>query len=134
MTEAEVIEALSDRFRDMWPTLSAIPFTLENEIDDSVEQYIRVEVVPTVRRQVTQGSEGGRKFEMRGNVFVQIFGPVNVGAKPLYVIADLVRTVYEGFRIAEELTTYAGSTRPSPTDAVWAMVTVTIPYIAEELR
>jgi hypothetical protein len=134
VTEAEVIEALAQHWRDTWPALSVVPFTFDNEIADSAEQYARVSFVPTVRSQATMGTEGARRFHMRGQIFVQLFGPVNVGVKSLYELADKAREVFEATRIADEITTYAGSTRQSPSDGVWSMVTVTIPYLAEELR
>lgn len=134
MTEAQAIEALTQRWIDAWPGLSAVPYTFDNEIADSADSYVRVSFVHTVRAQQTMGSDGGRKFESRGYIFVQLFGPVNVGMKTLAELADKARSVYEGRRLAEELTTYAGSTRESPTDGRWAMRTITIPFAYEELR
>lgn len=134
MTEAQAIEALTQHWIDTWPGLSAVPFTFDNEIADSAASYVRVSFVPTVRAQRTMGTEGGRQFSNRGQVFVSLFGPVNVGVKALYELAAHVRTVYEAQRIADEILTYAGSTRRSPSDGVWEMVTVTIPYWFDELR
>jgi len=134
VTEAQAIEALTQRWIDAWPGLSAVPYTFDNEIADSADSYVRVSFVHTVRRQATLGSDGGRKFESRGYVFVQLFGAVNVGVKTLAELADKTRSVYEGRRLAEELTTYAGSTRESPSDGRWAMRTITIPFAYEELR
>ena len=74
MTEAEVIEALSQHWRDNWPTLSPVPFTFDNEVGDGAEQYVRVSFAPLTRTQATMGTEGARKFQMRGVIFVQLFG------------------------------------------------------------
>jgi hypothetical protein len=133
VTEAQVIEVLTQRWVDTWPGLSAVPFTFDNEIADGAESYARVSFVPTVRNQATMGDVGGRRFEMRGQIFVSLFGPVNVGVKALYELAGHVRTVYEALNISG-IHTYAGSTRRSPSDGVWDQVTVTIPYLADEVR
>ncbi len=133
MTEAEAIDALAQHWIDEWPSLSAIPFTFDNEIADGAAQYVRVSFVPTVRNQATMGTEGGRKFQMRGQIFVQLFGAVNVGGKPLFELAGKVRQVYEARNI-DGIHTYAGTTRQTPSDGVWAMATVTVPYLVEELR
>lgn len=134
MTEAQAIEALSQHWIDTWPGLSAVPFTFDNEVADGAVSYVRVSFVPLVRSQATMGTEGGRKFQMRGQIFVSLFGLVNVGVKPLLELADKVRTVYEARRIANEIHTYAGSTRRNASDGVWDMISVTVPYLVEELR
>lgn len=134
MTEAQAIEAMTQHWLDNWPLEATVPTTFDNEIRDGAARYARVSFVPTVRSQATMGTEGARKFHSRGEIFVQLFGPVNAGVKPLYELAGEARKVYEATRIAGEITTYAGSTRRSPSDGVWDMVTVSIPYLFEELR
>jgi len=133
VTEAEAIEALTQHWIDTWPGLSAVPFTFDNEVADGAASYVRVSFVPLTRNQATMGDVGGRRFEMRGQVVVQLFGPVNVGVKPLYELAGKVRTVFEARNI-DGIHTYAGATRRTPSDGVWDMVTVTVPYLAEEIR
>lgn len=137
MTEAQALELMTQRWLDAWPALQptlANAVVFDNEVLDSLDTWIRVSFVHTIRRQQTMGTEGGRKFESRGNISVQLFGPINVGVKQLATLADDVRAVYEGRRLAEELTTYAGSSREGPTDGRWAMRMVTIPFVYEELR
>lgn len=137
MTEAEAIEALTQHWLDTWPALQptlADAVVFDNEVLDSLDTWIRVSFVHTIRRQQTMGTEGGRKYESRGNISVQLFGPIDVGVKQLAGFADDVRKVYEGRRLADELTTYAGSSREGPSDGRWAMRIVTIPFVYEELR
>ena len=135
MTEAQALEALTQRWITAWPALNPlVPFGFDGEVSDSADVYARISFVHTTRQQQTMGSEGARKWESRGYVFVQLFGAVNAGVKPLAELADDVRTVYEGRRLADELTTYAGSTRESPSDGRWMIRTITIPFAYEELR
>jgi hypothetical protein len=135
--EAEALELMSRHFLDEWPALQpglVDAVTFDNEVFEGRDTWLRVSFVHTVRVQQTMGSQGGRKFESRGYVFVQLFGPTDVGVKQLAELADDVREVFEGRRLADELTTYAGSSREGPSDGRWATRTVTIPFIYEELR
>jgi hypothetical protein len=136
MTEAEALEVMTQRWLDAWrdDLQPDVPFTFDGEVFDSAAVWARVTFVHTVRRQATMGSDGARKFESRGSIFVQLFGPVGVGVKQLAELADDVRTVFEGRRLAEELTTYAGSSRESTGGGRWMQKTVIIPFVYEELR
>lgn len=135
MTEAEALEVMTKRWVDAWPALRpTVPFTFDGEPFEAADAWARVTFVHTVRAQVTMGTEGARKFESRGNIFVQLFGPVGVGVKQLAELADDVRKVYEGRRLHADLTTYAGSSRESPSDGRWMQRTVVIPFTYEELR
>ena len=96
---------------------------------------MRVSFVHAVRRQMTMGPDGGRRFDSMGNVFVQVFGSLDVGVKALVGLCDKVRAVYEARRInGDEVWTYAGSSRPNDTDGRWAQRTVTIPFVYSEQR
>lgn len=135
MTEAEAIEALTQRWVDAWPALRpTVPFTFEGEVTDSADAWVRVTFLPTVRAQGTLGPEGSRRFESRGQVFAQIFAPLGAGVQLLHQLADDVRKVYEARRIADEIVTYAGTTRMGPGDGRWVMAVVTVPYTFDELR
>lgn len=134
MTEAQALETMTQRWIDAWvPLRPTVPYTFEGEPFDSVDAWARVTFVHTVRRQVTMGSDGARKFESRGTIFVQLFGPPNQGVKLLAELADDVRKVFEGRRLATELTTYAGSSREVPTDGRWLQKSVTIPFLYEAI-
>lgn len=135
MTEAEAVEAIKQRWIDAWPGLQpSVPYTFDNELYDAPATWARVSVLHTVREQTTSGPTNGRRFEARGQIFVQLFGEVNVGSKPLSLLADSVREVFESRRIGDEVVTYAGSTRESPTDGRWAMRVVTVPFFYDETR
>lgn len=137
MTEAEAIEAIAQHWLEEWPTLRPlVPFVFENEAQTFArgDTWARVAIVPIVRYQSTAGSEGNRKFTMRNQIVVQLFGPVDRGVRGLFELADDVRKVFEAQRISQEIVTYAGSTRPSPGDGRWAMVVVTTPYWVDETR
>lgn len=136
MTEAQALETMTQRWLDVWPTLQpglANAIAFEGETFDTLETWARVTFIHTVRRQVTMGSDGARKYESRGTIFVQLFGAPNRGVKQLAELADDVRKVYEGKRLATELTTYAGSTREVPTDGRWLQKSVVIPFVYEHV-
>lgn len=126
---------MTQRWIDAWPALQpTVPFTFDGEVVDAADTFARVTFVHTVRAQVTMGSEGARKYESRGTVFVQLFGPIGVGVKQLADLAEDVRKVFEGRRLGEELTTYSGSTREVPSDGRWMQRTITVPFSYEQLR
>ena len=137
MTEAQAIEAILQRWADTWPGLqAAVPYTFGNEVLEAAAIWARVTVIPTVREQTTMGPAGARKFEDRGHIFVQLFGAIDVGDKPLALLAADVRTVFEARRIGTpaDINTYAGTPGRVSSDGRWAMRTVTIPFRCVETR
>lgn len=145
MTEAQAIEALTQRWIDAWPGLQpAAPYTFKGEIFDAVSTWARVTFRPTLRRQATLGPEGGRRFEDRGAIFVQLFVDGAVGEAPMAALADSVREVYEAREIgSSELVTYAATRRAGGDDGRggtvvddgrWTMSVVTIPYWFDQQR
>jgi hypothetical protein len=135
MTEAQAIEAITQRWITAWPALQPlVPYTFENEAYLAVDTWVRVTLVHAAREQATMGSTGNRRFEARGAILVQLFGAVDVGRRPLAQLADSVRSVFEGQRIGTEITTYGGSTRELPTDGRWARSSVSIPVWYDEQR
>lgn len=135
MTEAEAIEAIHQRWIDAWvPLQPAVPFTFTNERLEAVAAWARVTVMLTTRVQSTSGTDGQRKFDNRGVIFVQLFGAIDVGDKPLALLAGDVRSVLEARRIGTDVITYAGASRPAGADGAWAMRTVTVPFQFDETR
>lgn len=135
MTEAQALEQLTQRWIDAWPALQpTVKFIFDGETADAEDTYAHVSFIHTTRSQATLGSEGARKFESRGQIFVRLFGPVNRGVAHLAALADDVRKVYESRRLHEDLTTYAGSSREVPSDGKWMQRTVAIPFLYFELR
>ena len=128
MTEAQAVESLLQRWIDIWPGLQPfVPYVFDNEVLDAPETWARVTVLHTVRNQATTGGVGSRRFDSKGNVFVQLFCGIDVGRKPLADLAESVRSVYEGIRLTD-LTLHASSTRESPSDARWAMSMIVTPF------
>lgn len=136
MTEAQAIEAISARFIADWAAVQpSVPCMLEGEIGDSSSTWIRMTVRHSLSSQVTLGSP--RRFERLGSVFVQIFAPVNAGRVTLATLADSVRTVIEGQTLAvgdDCLHLYAGRTEHVPTDGVYVMSVVVVPFRYYEHR
>ncbi len=141
MTEADAIEAISKRWSVSWSALQpAIPFVFDNEADHSVDSWARVSIQPTSSRQISMGPAGTRRFERRGNIFVQLFGALNVGRAALATLAADVRTTFEAQTIAtaggggEPIVTYAASMQDVSTDERWSIVVATVPFSFVETR
>ena len=135
MTEAEAIEAITQRWIDAWPGLQpAVPYTFTNEAFDAVDNWARVTVLHTSRVQVTAGAAGSRKFEVTGRIQVQLFGSLDVGERSLALMAGHVRTVLEGRRIGDDVVTHAAASRETTTDGRWAMKIVSVPFRYHDTR
>jgi hypothetical protein len=138
MTEAQALEAISARWADPttgWPSLQpAVPFTFENIKYEAADRWARVTVRMTSSRQRSMGPAPFRRFERRGQIFVQLFGAVGVGRAELAGLVETVRTLYEAQTLGTDLTTYAANTQDVATEKKWFMVVVTIPFTHIESR
>jgi hypothetical protein len=152
VTEADAVEEMYQQFKDAWdakhPGSSTpinialplcVPWTARNETFTPdrlgpLGQWLRITVKHATRVQTTQGPAGSRMFEVRGNIFVQLFGPLDQGARPLALTAGDVRDALEGVRVTTELVTYEGSTRELDDDGTWCMSSVTVPFRYTEQR
>lgn len=146
MTEREAIEGTYQLFAEGWAALhpgdpsdpNHVPYTFRDEVFGAdqlgaLEAWVRVSIQHTASDQVTHGSAPSRKFERRGNVFVQVFAPIDQGVGLLATLAGDARTVLEGQRI-DDLCIYAGRTEESPGDGRWAMTVVVLPFRYTEVR
>jgi len=147
MTEAQAVEALYEQWQTGWEIIhpsivgdpERVPYTFTNESfsDDQVGDlgaWVRVSMNHATAGQITHNKPPSRRFERRGEVFVQIFAPVDAGVLLLAELADDVRSVLEGVRIGDDFCTYAGRTQPNPEDGQWSMATVVIPFRYVETR
>ncbi len=140
MNRAEAEEAILERWDSSWSSLQpAIPFTFDNEEFEGVDQWARVTIRPSSSRQVTMGPVGSRRFERRGNIFVQLFGPIDVGSKPLALLSADVRTALESRSIAgvgggEPVSTYAANEQDVGTDGRWYIVVLSVAFSYHETR
>lgn len=146
MTEREAIEAILETWESGWETLhpvattdpACVPWTTTNE-DFQADQlgalgaWARVSIIHTTADQVTMGDVGTRKFDRRGNVYVQLFAPVGSGVGLLADLAGDVRSVLEGVRLSG-LTLHAGRTQEGAEDSRWAMHTVVIGFRYTDTR
>lgn len=146
MTEVQAIEAIYEQWEAGWqalhPALQSdpqyVPFAFKGEhfTPDqlgALGAWARVSVAHTSAAQITFGSSGTRKFERRGNVFVQLFAPVGAGVGLLARLASDARTVLEGVRIGE-LNLHAARTEEMPDESQWASSTVVVEFRYVETR
>jgi hypothetical protein len=141
VTEADAIEAIEAAWVAQWPTLQpTVPFALDNESFTTVSTWARVSVLHTTSIQASHGGLGSRRWERAGNIWVQLFGEVDVGRKALSLLVADVRSIYEGVQLAspiagdEPVVTGALATRESPTDNRWLMQTCVVPFYYYALR
>lgn len=143
MTEAQAIEAMTQRWIDAWPGLQpSVPYTFRGEAMDAAPAWARVTFRPSLRLQATLGRPA--RFEDRGTIFVQLFSDVGGGELALVTLAESVRAVYESRTIgSEELVTFAATRRfggddgrggTVVDDGRWIMSVMTIPYWFDEQK
>lgn len=139
-------EQLEETLKQLWVTgweaahgpLTAepVPYALENEAKDAADVFVEMTVVPTVRLRTTQGWTGG-KYEARGLVMIQVFGPKDDGGARVARLCDHAIAALEDRRIGD-LVLHEGSQRPatlSPDDAArWYARIVSVPYVLEQQR
>lgn len=146
MNEREAVEAILEEWADGWDLLHPgnvsdpeyCPWTDQN-VDFTTEQlgalgaWARISINHTTRAQVTSGAVGSRKFDTRGQVFVQLFAPVGNSLGRLADLAGDVREVLEGKRLGA-LNLYAGASQPLPDDGTWARSVVVVSFRYTETR
>lgn len=135
MNEREAEQAIITQFKTAWAVShpADAPIVLDNEIGETTSKWVRLDVQYTTSQQVTMGSAPNRKFRRNGIVMVQLFSPANQGRGPLADLATDAREALEGKHLGE-LHLHAGSTQKQPTDGVWAMAVVTVPFWFTETR
>jgi hypothetical protein len=145
MTELEALNAIYGRWLEGWAALhpsdpedpNYVPIGFGNEAapDPSALGVLgcwgRVEVQHTTREQTTMGAVADE--EVAGNIFVQLFGPLNKGAAGLAALATDARTVLGRKRIGD-LVIRTGETRFQGEDAKkgWYMTVVVFSFFYEE--
>lgn len=133
MIESVAVEAIFQRWLDVWPGLQpTVPFSFDNETAITSDQFARVTIIDALEEQGSMGQHP--TFERRGNIFVSLFSPANQGRKPMALLVDSVRTVYRNQMIgatghSDTVWTFGSSSRPSPTDGRWYMQSVVTPFL-----
>lgn len=100
MKDDEATNAIFQRFIDVWPTLTAVPYVFEDEGADDVTRYVRVQKNSTVSVQKTLGANPGNLLvERHGTVKVKVNVPSDEGrtATPdgLDLLIRYVKAVFE---------------------------------------
>lgn len=140
MTEVQLRQAILARWAEGWAALhpsdvadpNYVPYTFENEVFakdalGTLGAWARLEIKHSTREQATMGVPS--KDDVRGLIFVQLFGPLGSGKTLLSTLADDVRTVLAKRRI-DELNLRAGETRDPVEDDGhgWAMGLVVVRF------
>lgn len=144
MTEKDAIETMlaqwEDGFDDLHPQDSGdpdyVPYTYRNE-DFTADQlgalgtWARVTIIHTSARAMTQGST--KKYERRGTITVDFYGPLNAGDGPLASLCDDARSVLEGRRLGG-VNLYAAMPVPTLEGGQWARKSFMVPFRYTETR
>jgi hypothetical protein len=142
VTEAEAIETICARFATSWgATQSSVPFALGNEALPAagVAQFAALSFGNLASKQITQGPEGSRRFEHRGQVMVKLFGALDAGDAPLAALLASVKTALDsqslgGSPTVQALQTYAASAPAPQKQGAWYTRVVAIPFVYYETR
>lgn len=122
MTLNEATEAIYLQFATGWAasSYSAIPYRFENESNVEGESgWLRVSVRELDSRQETMASPGDRRFRRTGVIQVQIFAPIDQGAKTSNLWAEQVRTIFEGVSFGDGVNSYSSAVRFVGADERW---------------
>lgn len=155
MTELEAINAIYKRCIEGWETPGGlhardaatyptvgddpafVPLALKNETFTpeqlgTLGAWARVTIIWTAAEQITQGEAPVRKYERRGAIFVDMFGPLNAGVELMAKLSDDARAVLQGRRLAEELNVFEGESRNGIDDPAWATQQVVFRFAFEQ--
>ncbi len=132
MTEAEAGEAILQFWQSAWSALHPdIPVAYDDEVFDSREEWVRVTIVESDRR---NGAIGGARLVNTGTIAVEVFSSPGKGAQRTRELADDARACLENKSIPsptlgeEPVDVYEGSSRPRPSDGGWAQRIVTFAF------
>lgn len=140
MTEIEALEAIYLRWAEGWAALhpsaqsdpNYAPYCFRGEVFSRDQLgvlgvWARVDVRHSTRDQTTMGTIASE--EVDGNVFVQLFGPLDQGAGTLARLADDARTVLGRKRLGD-LVLFTGETRAPVEDhkTGFSMVVVVVKF------
>jgi hypothetical protein len=137
MTEAQAIELLDATFATAWPGASgSLPLALENEALPQAPSFGMMTIKHTTSQLRLIGMI--RKYERRGWIFVKLWGQQDAGRKPLSLLADAVRGIFEGEQLgsspSDQLTIDAGLTQELGVDDAYFMMVVQFPFRYYENR
>lgn len=141
MTEAQLNETILQAWKSGWellhpPAGDFVYWTQENDYGDSREEFVRISIVPTTRRNASVGAK--KRKAQEGYVAVQLFTRTGTGTLRINQLADDVRTVLENkhFYAAgddEPVHLYEGESDPPTGDGAWQMKLIRIGLRADHV-
>lgn len=134
MKYAEARENIYSSFVEQWNNFT--DFTLDNEdFDPGEDAWVRITVRSRDGQQGSLGTEGNRRFDRAGVVFVQIFTPLNKGTAEMGSITEKVLEIFEGKRIADTTICFH-TARPKELgpEGVWYNSTVEVGFTYQEIK
>lgn len=137
VTDAEAYEAVAERFVDQWGSTTPIVLGSESvsENDYRTTGYVRLSMRIVSRSQATLGPEGGRKYDNRHSIYVQVFVPAaeSGGDKRLIELGQQARNVFEGKRFSG-IVCDDGEVTHLGTDGMWLMALARVFATFEEVK
>jgi hypothetical protein len=92
--------AIRDKFDTEWGAATPVDYDNDDFDEPQGTPWARMVVRTQPSNQDSLGKVGNRKYLRKGIVFVQIFVPVKTGTYDADVLADRVRTIFEGTRLS----------------------------------
>lgn len=141
MNQVNANKAILQAWLNNWPGLSTnVPYVFDNDaISGNPPKYARVAIQDLSSEQTSLGAPGSRRYLRTGLINVKLYGPVEQGRKVVDLLAQFVRTIFEGVRLAaggteEGVVTFASSTQVMPTDQQFWILLVSTPFEYYEIR
>jgi hypothetical protein len=137
VTLAAARNAIYDHFFTNFTAIPSARITAENEeFDPPVGQsWVRLAVNHTASVQESLGDVGLRKFSRIGSAFVQIFIPENSGLNSADLLADAVRTVFEGVRLLDnDIRFYNSTVREIGVNEGWYQLSVESEFVYTQTK
>lgn len=128
-------EAIYQAFVDAWGATTAFTFDNEEFEPPADAAWARLAVRHNGSTQETLGRAGNRKFARFGSAFVQVFTPINQGAREADTLAKQAREVFEGVSLAgTTVRFYDVIVREVGPDGKWYQTNVEATFEYDETR
>ncbi len=133
MKQSDATELLDQRLKNVWFVANpTVPYALNNEAFKPAQRpFARFLLAGVTAEQKSQGPEGKRRFEYKGTFVAQLLGEIDAGTKPLELLVDGVRSVFQSKHLStagDPLWTKAASAPAAIQKDGLHMVVVTIPF------
>lgn len=134
MTQAQVFEAIRTRFRTVFEDAESVPVVYDNAPEPArAQSWCRFSIQVDTHEQVAMGAT---RYRMTGVATALLFVPNEKGNKTQVDLADAIVAGFRGVRLTSPSVVFTpppGIVSAGARDEVWHVVTVQIPFRADEV-